>query len=229
MDFSLVCRKTVRRYSTPLRAGHKAAHLFTETTMYRYVEDLQTPKRWFVAHVDRILELYGQEYQLQKEDLFLGKLRPITCKTCPDSRHISSHRHARSSSVRDVRLACAPGLSAPLRRALPAVLSPLGPILNQHLPRRRPPRRDVRRARVHGRGRGRGRHLAGQRRAAHARDGALAAEPDGHGRLWGGGDGELVEQVRVAREEDPGRVGGEGVGGGREVGYGVGCALAVQA
>ncbi|CCM05813.1 uncharacterized protein FIBRA_08047 [Fibroporia radiculosa] len=60
-----------RRYSSPLRAGHKAAHLFTESTVYRYVEDLASPKRWFKANVDMILELYGKQHQLARDDLYL--------------------------------------------------------------------------------------------------------------------------------------------------------------
>ncbi|TCD62464.1 hypothetical protein EIP91_006834 [Steccherinum ochraceum] len=60
-----------RRYSSPLRNGHKTAHLFTESTVYRYVEDLTTPKTWFKANVDHILALYGKEHAIQKEDLYL--------------------------------------------------------------------------------------------------------------------------------------------------------------
>ncbi|CAL1697553.1 unnamed protein product [Somion occarium] len=60
-----------RRYSSPIRTGHKAAHLFTESTVYRYIEDLGTPKAWFKANVDHILELYGAGHGIQKEDLYL--------------------------------------------------------------------------------------------------------------------------------------------------------------
>ncbi|KAL6299815.1 hypothetical protein BKA93DRAFT_569950 [Sparassis latifolia] len=60
-----------RRYSSPLRAGHKAAHLFTELTMYRYVEELATPKQWFKANIDHILDLYGAVHQITREDLYL--------------------------------------------------------------------------------------------------------------------------------------------------------------
>lgn len=67
------CSQSVsRQYSAPLRSGHKTAHMFTETTTYNYVQDLAAPKRWFTANVDRILELYGAEHDIQKEDLFLG-------------------------------------------------------------------------------------------------------------------------------------------------------------
>ncbi|KAI0640836.1 hypothetical protein C8Q79DRAFT_920613 [Trametes meyenii] len=63
--------KYSRRYSAPLRAGHKTAHLFTESTNYRYIEDLATPKKWFAANVDSIIAIYGAEHHVSKEDLYL--------------------------------------------------------------------------------------------------------------------------------------------------------------
>ncbi|KAG6902523.1 hypothetical protein C0995_015340 [Termitomyces sp. Mi166 len=60
-----------RRYSFPLRAGHKTAHMFTESTMYRYMESLEVPKKWFKANVDAIMQIYGPTLHIQKEDLFL--------------------------------------------------------------------------------------------------------------------------------------------------------------
>ncbi|TBU21950.1 hypothetical protein BD311DRAFT_869668 [Dichomitus squalens] len=60
-----------RRYSAPLRSGHKAANLFTESTVYRYMEDLVTPKKWFKANADTILAIYGEEHRITKEDLYL--------------------------------------------------------------------------------------------------------------------------------------------------------------
>jgi len=60
-----------RRYTSPLRAGHKCAHLFTEVAVYRYMDDLATPKHWFKMYVDKILELYGAEHQLVRENLYL--------------------------------------------------------------------------------------------------------------------------------------------------------------
>jgi hypothetical protein len=56
-----------------LRDGHKAAFLCTETTKYRYVEDLDAPKKWLKANVDSIMKVYGSRHHIQKEDLFLGK------------------------------------------------------------------------------------------------------------------------------------------------------------
>lgn len=67
------CRRNIsRRYSYPLRAGQKSAYLCTETTVYRYVDNLVAPKAWFVANIDSILDLYGKEHRLQKEDVLFG-------------------------------------------------------------------------------------------------------------------------------------------------------------
>jgi abelson tyrosine-protein kinase 1 len=66
-----VCR-TGRQYTYALRAGHKAAHLVTETTNYEYMTSLDVPKKWFAASIDAILRAYGDEHRLQKEDVFLG-------------------------------------------------------------------------------------------------------------------------------------------------------------
>lgn len=66
-----------RRISFPLRAGHKSSYLYMETTLYQYIEDLATPKAWFRANIGRILELYGNNHRLQKEDIYLGKNNDI--------------------------------------------------------------------------------------------------------------------------------------------------------
>ena len=49
------------------------AYLCTETTDYRYLEKLDAPKKWFQTNIDFIMKIYGKQYHLQKEDLFLGK------------------------------------------------------------------------------------------------------------------------------------------------------------
>ncbi|OCH89375.1 hypothetical protein OBBRIDRAFT_668393 [Obba rivulosa] len=91
-------RSVSRRYSSPLRAGHKAAHLFTEATVYRYVEDLATPKKWFNANVDRILELYGAKHQISREDLYLV----IGTLDAQDHALFVSHSHPDSQVNFDV-------------------------------------------------------------------------------------------------------------------------------
>jgi abelson tyrosine-protein kinase 1 len=62
-----------RRYSFPLRAGHRSAFMCTESTEYRYIEDLGAPKDWFKANVDNIIKVFGRQHGIHKEDLYLGK------------------------------------------------------------------------------------------------------------------------------------------------------------
>ncbi|KAF8890966.1 hypothetical protein BD779DRAFT_1515523 [Infundibulicybe gibba] len=85
-----ISKNVSRRYSFPLRAGHKMSYLCTETTMYRYVEDLDAPKKWFKANVDLILEIYGAQHHIQKEDLFLV----IGTLDTPDYALFVSHNHS---------------------------------------------------------------------------------------------------------------------------------------
>jgi abelson tyrosine-protein kinase 1 len=66
-----------RHYSYPLKAGHDVAYLCTETTDYQYLEKLDAPKKWFKTHIDFIMQTYGGQHQLQKEDLFLGQYHII--------------------------------------------------------------------------------------------------------------------------------------------------------
>ncbi|GLB45720.1 putative protein tyrosine kinase [Lyophyllum shimeji] len=84
-----VSQSVSRRYSFPLRAGHKTAHMCTETTMYRYVESLDVPKRWFKANVDAILHIYGPTHHVQREDLYLV----IGTLDAPDYALFVSHNH----------------------------------------------------------------------------------------------------------------------------------------
>ncbi|KAJ7747345.1 hypothetical protein B0H16DRAFT_1675699 [Mycena metata] len=84
-----ISQSVSRRCSFPLRNGHKAAYLCTETTMYRYVEHLDAPKKWFKANVDAIMETYGPIHQIQKEDLFLV----IGTLSAPDYALFVSHKH----------------------------------------------------------------------------------------------------------------------------------------
>ncbi|KAG5722263.1 Tyrosine-protein kinase [Termitomyces sp. T112] len=57
-----------RQYSFPLLAGHKTAHMFTESTMYRYMESWEVPKKWFKANKEDLFLVIGtldaQEYAL---------------------------------------------------------------------------------------------------------------------------------------------------------------------
>jgi len=56
------------------------AYLCTETTDYRYLEKLDAPKKWFQTNVDLIMQTYGSQHRLQKEDLFLGQSYTIPCR-----------------------------------------------------------------------------------------------------------------------------------------------------
>ncbi|KII83772.1 hypothetical protein PLICRDRAFT_95753 [Plicaturopsis crispa FD-325 SS-3] len=80
---------TGRRYSYPLRAGHKCAYICVETTTYNYVEDLDTPKKWFKANIDSIVQLYGSVHRIQKEDIFMI----IGTLNAPEYGLFVSHKH----------------------------------------------------------------------------------------------------------------------------------------
>lgn len=74
------CRQNIsRRYSYQLRDGHKTACLCVESTRYRYMDDLDAPKKWFRANVDTILDQFGAEHHITKEDLFLSKQSHHIC------------------------------------------------------------------------------------------------------------------------------------------------------
>ncbi|KAJ3785672.1 hypothetical protein GGU10DRAFT_268805 [Lentinula aff. detonsa] len=84
-----ISKSVSRRYSYPLRAGHKTAYLCTERTMYHYMESLDAPKKWFKANVDTVLEVFGSQHQIQKEDLFFV----IGTLDTPEYALFVSHNH----------------------------------------------------------------------------------------------------------------------------------------
>lgn len=63
--------RIARRHSFPLRAGHKAAFIYAESTMYRFIEDLTAPKEWFKANVNAIVKEYAPHHPIQKEDIIV--------------------------------------------------------------------------------------------------------------------------------------------------------------
>ena len=71
-------QKVSRRYTYPLQAGHGIAVMCTETTKYRYLEQLEAPKKWFQSNVNSVISNYGMQHNIQKEDLFLGVYLPIS-------------------------------------------------------------------------------------------------------------------------------------------------------
>ncbi|KAJ6515780.1 hypothetical protein C8R45DRAFT_811380 [Mycena sanguinolenta] len=82
-------QNVARRYSYPLRSGHKFATLVTETTVYKYIESLDAPKKWFKSNADAIMHQYGSTHQIQKEDLHLV----IGTLDAPDYGLFVSHNH----------------------------------------------------------------------------------------------------------------------------------------
>ncbi|KAF6756188.1 TKL/TKL-ccin protein kinase [Ephemerocybe angulata] len=84
-----------RRYTFDLRAGHKAAHLCTESTEYRYMDKLDAPKKWFARNIDTIMKIFGKEHHLQREDLVLvvGLLRTPNYGLFVSHSHPDGHAH----------------------------------------------------------------------------------------------------------------------------------------
>lgn len=54
-----------------LHAGRKEAFLFTEQSVYRYMEEVNTARDWFAANIGTIMEAYGAKHKLQREDICL--------------------------------------------------------------------------------------------------------------------------------------------------------------
>jgi hypothetical protein len=86
-----------RRYSYPLKAGHKVAYLCTETTDHEYMDSLIAPKKWFRTHVDLIMQTYGVQHNIKKEDLFLGVSYYLM--QTQETNHIFSNRHPSCSKL----------------------------------------------------------------------------------------------------------------------------------
>ncbi|KXN85941.1 hypothetical protein AN958_10702 [Leucoagaricus sp. SymC.cos] len=89
-----------RRYTFPLKAGHRAAFLCAETTDYRYMiseegEQLDSPKKWFKANADAIMKIFGAQHQIQREELFLvvGTLRAPNYALFVSHNHPEGHAH----------------------------------------------------------------------------------------------------------------------------------------
>jgi len=78
-----------RTHSFQLRGGHRVAYLYTETTVYRYITNLDVPKKWFQSNIDHIMKIYGREQRLTREDIFLV----IGALDAPDYASFVSHSH----------------------------------------------------------------------------------------------------------------------------------------
>lgn len=46
--------------------------MYTESTEYRYLRKVEAAKKWFKANVEKILEIYGPEHNLDKEGIMLS-------------------------------------------------------------------------------------------------------------------------------------------------------------
>jgi len=66
-------RRVSRTHSFQLRAHHKVAYIYAETTVYRYITNVDVPKKWFRSNIDHIMKIFGREERLTREDIFLGK------------------------------------------------------------------------------------------------------------------------------------------------------------
>jgi len=51
------------------------AYIYTETTIFRYITNLDVPRKWFQSNIDHIMKIYGKEQRLTREDIFLGMFR----------------------------------------------------------------------------------------------------------------------------------------------------------
>jgi len=78
-----------RTQSFQLRTRHKVAYIYTESTMYRYITNVDVPKKWFQSNIDHIMKIYGREQRLTREDIFLV----IGALDAPDYASFVSHSH----------------------------------------------------------------------------------------------------------------------------------------
>ncbi|KAF5329648.1 hypothetical protein D9619_008927 [Psilocybe cf. subviscida] len=78
-----------RRKSFRLRAGHRCAHLYAESTEYHYMKNVDAARAWFKANVGMILHAYGQAHNIRREDLFLV----ISLLQASHYGLLVSHRH----------------------------------------------------------------------------------------------------------------------------------------
>jgi hypothetical protein len=67
---TLVLSETHLRH---LQAGVKSAWLITGTTEFKHCDTSAPFKKWFITNIDKILDVYGPKYSIEKEDLRLGQ------------------------------------------------------------------------------------------------------------------------------------------------------------
>ncbi|KAI9457475.1 hypothetical protein BJY52DRAFT_1223837 [Lactarius psammicola] len=81
--------RITRTQSFQLRTRHKVAYIYAESTMYRYITNVDVPKKWFQSNIDHIMKIYGREHHLTREDIFLV----IGALDAPDYASFVSHSH----------------------------------------------------------------------------------------------------------------------------------------
>ncbi|KAF8900160.1 hypothetical protein CPB84DRAFT_1847410 [Gymnopilus junonius] len=84
-----------RRHSFILDAVHSSAHLYAESLEYHYLKKLDASKSWFQDNVDSVLQLYGKEHNIQKEDLHLviSLLQASNYALFVNHQHPDGHAH----------------------------------------------------------------------------------------------------------------------------------------
>lgn len=65
--------KVARTYVHQVQPGQQAAYLFADSLVHRFMRsaDLQVPKLWFVANADAVVELYGAQHEVTRDNLSL--------------------------------------------------------------------------------------------------------------------------------------------------------------
>jgi hypothetical protein len=101
---ALYSERILRRHSFPLREGHKAAFIYTESTMYQFMKNLEAPKEWFKANVNAIVKEYAPHHPIQKEDIIVvfGTLSAPEYALFVSHSHPSGQAHFNVYSDREI-------------------------------------------------------------------------------------------------------------------------------
>lgn len=77
-----------------------------EMSIYRYFDSLDAPRVWFSATIDKIMECYGRDHHLLKEDVIFGtcsSLKEGDCAQAQQSLVLLTYPITRSLSVMTLR------------------------------------------------------------------------------------------------------------------------------
>ncbi|KIM34682.1 hypothetical protein M413DRAFT_135283 [Hebeloma cylindrosporum] len=64
-------RDPPQRVTFPLKVGENAAHLYTGPTRHRRFEADDLPMEWCKSNIDKIIEIYGADHNITREDIVL--------------------------------------------------------------------------------------------------------------------------------------------------------------